>query len=361
MRILQRTIRKARGKHCARIRFEDDNGKTREVLRTAESKRAAKTRLAHLEVEILEKGTPRLEAGKVTFRQLAEYVKTRFYVPASSSEDGSNVSGVRSVKAADYAIDRLVEYLGDKDIRKIDYEVFEKYKAHRLKTVSIATVNRELSKARKMFGVALSKKWVFANPFYTEAGKQLIQVAAETRAVEYILSDAEEQRLFKALQKTDRRHTIPVFIAALETGARWSSLVELLRWKHVNFNAEEVTITTCKDKNMKQWEIPVSTRLKAELLKLKLQRKSDDPDEPVFASAGVNLRKVWEAARKEAGISWVRFHDLRHTFATRMAEGGMEMQELARILGRTDIAMTYRYYHLTTKVKDKMRDILNKR
>jgi len=53
----------------------------------------------------------------------------------------------------------LVEYFGDNDISKIDDEAFEKYKARRLKTVSIATVVRELSKARKMFGVALSKKW----------------------------------------------------------------------------------------------------------------------------------------------------------------------------------------------------------
>jgi integrase len=120
--------------------------------------------------------------------------------------------------------------------------------------------------------------------------------------VEQVLSDAEERRLFKALQKAERRHTIPVFIAALETGARWSSLVEFLKWKHINFKAEEVTITTYKDKNMTQWEISVSTRLKAELLKLKLQKTSDDPDERLFASASVNLRKVWEAARKEAGI-----------------------------------------------------------
>jgi len=63
-----------------------------------------------------------------------------------------------------------------------------------------------------------------------------------------------------------------------------------------------VTITTYKDKNMKQWKISVSTRLKGELLKLKLQRKGDDPDERLFASASVNLRKVWEATRKEAGI-----------------------------------------------------------
>lgn len=70
----------------------------------------------------------------------------------------------------------------------------------------------------------------------------------------------------------------------------------------------------------------------------------------------MNLRKVWEAARKEAGITSLRFHDLRHTFATRMADAGMEMQELAKILGHTDISMTYRYYHLTKKVNDKMKD-----
>jgi integrase len=131
--------------------------------------------------------------------------------------------------------------------------------------------------------------------------------------------------------------------------------VEFLKWKHVNFRAEEVTITTYKDKNMKQWQISVSSRLKAELLKLKLQRTNDDPNERLFASASVNLRKVWEAARKEAGITNVRFHDLRHTFATRMADAGMEMQELAKILGHTDISMTYRYYHLTKEVNNKMR------
>jgi integrase len=94
---------------------------------------------------------------------------------------------------------------------------------------------------------------------------------------------------------------------------------------------------------MKQWEISVA-RLKAEVLKLKLQRKSDDPDERLFSSASVYLRKMWEAARKEAGVPSLRFDDLRHTFATRMADAGMEMQEVAKILGHTDISMTYRYY-----------------
>jgi hypothetical protein len=67
---------------------------------------------------------------------------------------------------------------------------------------------------------------------------------------------------------------------------------------------------------MKQWKISVSTRLKTELLKLKLQRKTDDPEERLFASASMNLCKVWEAAREEAGITSVRFHDLQLAWLT---------------------------------------------
>ena len=110
MKILQRTIRRkevctphASGWKTTTVRFT----RSWALPRIRVQQRA---RLAQLEVEILEKEQPRLEAGKITFRQLAEYVRTRFYVPVTYSEDGSKVSGVRSVKAAHYAIDKLVKY-----------------------------------------------------------------------------------------------------------------------------------------------------------------------------------------------------------------------------------------------------------
>ena len=138
MKILSRTIRKARGKHCARLRYIDDDGKKHELLRTAENKSEAKTKLAQLETELMEKGPARLEAGKITFRQLAEYAIKRFYQPATYDGTGRKVSGVRSVVPARSAISNLVAYFGDRDIRKIDDEALEKFKTHRLKTVSIA-------------------------------------------------------------------------------------------------------------------------------------------------------------------------------------------------------------------------------
>jgi hypothetical protein len=54
MKIISRTIRKARRKHCARILYQDENGK-HELLRTCDSISEAKAKLAQIEAELLEK------------------------------------------------------------------------------------------------------------------------------------------------------------------------------------------------------------------------------------------------------------------------------------------------------------------
>ena len=55
------------------------------------------------------------------------------------------------------------------------------------------------------------------------------------------------------------------------------------------------------------------------------------------------LRKRFKAAVKAARVRDVRFHDLRHTFATRMAAAGVPMRTLQAWLGHRDFATTLRY------------------
>src|SRR5215510_13365616 len=82
----------------ARLRYKEDEWpKWKELLRTAESRSAAQSKLAKLEVELAEKGSTQLEARKVTFRQLAEYCKENKYTEAEYDENGTKTSGVRSV------------------------------------------------------------------------------------------------------------------------------------------------------------------------------------------------------------------------------------------------------------------------
>lgn len=59
------------------------------------------------------------------------------------------------------------------------------------------------------------------------------------------------------------------------------------------------------------------------------------------------VRTAFENARKRAGIRNLRFHDLRHTFATRLVLSGVDLATMSKLLGHSSIRMTMRYSHPT--------------
>ncbi len=72
--------------------------------------------------------------------------------------------------------------------------------------------------------------------------------------------------------------------------------------------------------------------------------------EPVFSYARTGLklttfRHAWEGACTAAKISGLRFHDLRHTFATRLRGKGVHEMDIMTLLGHTTLQMTSRYSH----------------
>jgi integrase len=58
-----------------------------------------------------------------------------------------------------------------------------------------------------------------------------------------------------------------------------------------------------------------------------------------------NLLRAYYQARKKAGLEDVRFHDLRHTFATRLVQAGVDLYVVKELLGHKTITMTMRYVH----------------
>ena len=60
----------------------------------------------------------------------------------------------------------------------------------------------------------------------------------------------------------------------------------------------------------------------------------------------VNLQKPWQRIRKRAGLEDVRLHDLRHSFASVAASGGLSLPMIGKLLGHTQAATTQRYAHL---------------
>ena len=58
-----------------------------------------------------------------------------------------------------------------------------------------------------------------------------------------------------------------------------------------------------------------------------------------------NLIRAFDIAREKANIQNFHFHDLRHTFATRLAHRGIDLYKISKLLGHCDIHMTQRYAH----------------
>jgi integrase len=67
----------------------------------------------------------------------------------------------------------------------------------------------------------------------------------------------------------------------------------------------------------------------------------DDPEQPRH-----DLKRPWDAVTKRAGLTGVRLHDLRHTYASFGAGGGLGLPIIGRLLGHAHAATTARYAHL---------------
>ena len=61
------------------------------------------------------------------------------------------------------------------------------------------------------------------------------------------------------------------------------------------------------------------------------------------------INKVYQRIRLDAGLPWLRLHDLRHNFASMLINSGRTLYEVQNILGHSDPTVTQRYAHLSTK------------
>lgn len=132
---------------------------------------------------------------------------------------------------------------------------------------------------------------------------------------------------------------------ALHTGLRRSEMYGL-DWADVDLGRRFVRVRRGKNGECRY------ARLNAVALRAftKLQESGDEAG-PVFrgrsGDALKSARHWFEDALKEAGIEDFRWHDLRHTFASRLAMAGASIRAIQEALGHKSIAMTVRYSHLS--------------
>lgn len=211
---------------------------------------------------------------------------------------------------------------------------FAEYRDQRLQQVSNGTVIRELAyfssvinHARREWGININ------NPI------ALVRKPASPRGRERVLSEDEMVLILNELEPTGRRNPWmkPLVIFALETAMRRSELLSL-RWSEVDLIKRTATLLDTKNGDIRV--VPLSTRAIATLKELPKHISGR-----VFPLEAAATSKAFDVATERAGVDDVRFHDLRHTAITRLADKLPNVIELAAVSGHKSLAMLRRYYH----------------
>jgi integrase len=152
-----------------------------------------------------------------------------------------------------------------------------------------------------------------------------------------------------------------IVLAAAVTGLRQSELIGL-RWRDVDFGSQRIRVRNAfvrgehsaegKSDLSTRRSVPMTDRLGAELAAWRTTSLFAHDDDLVFAhpQLGTPLDRTkvtrrFQAACRTAGVPVIRFHDLRHTFATQLAASGSPLRAIQEFLGHADLKTTQIYAH----------------
>ena len=211
------------------------------------------------------------------------------------------------------------------------------YRDIRLKTISPATLRRELAVLSSAINHA-SKEWgifVSTNPVTA------ISVPRTANARSRRLEADEQNRLLSASNGELRR----IIIIALETGMRRGEILQIRR-SHIDFNLQTLLIPRTKTDTPRT--IPLSSMAVVSLKEQISISGNITPirETPLFSLLPDSLPQAFRRLCRRLDIQNLHFHDLRHEVTSRLFEKGLNPVEVATITGHQDTRMLMRYTHL---------------
>lgn len=224
--------------------------------------------------------------------------------------------------------------LGDADIRTFDSEAIREYAKFINARASMATANNHMAIIHAIFRKAPAK-WGIAIPKF----ERYTVIKKKFR----YLHSIEEFQTFIASMPEFAQH---MAIIGLQTGMRYGNVAGL-RWEWIDHAGVVARVPAESAKGKRIITVPLSSVAKALLCTLRDNRARGA--EYVFWQDGrpPYIRHWWERACERSGIK-IRFHDLRHTFASWHIENGTPDRIVQEMCGWTTGAMLQNYVHIKT-------------
>jgi site-specific recombinase XerD len=308
--------------------IRDKSKKIQKSLETADRK-LAKAIEAKIRTELVEGNYFEKSIGRdKTFSQLIAKFMREHACKVSASMRRSYTTSSK----------HLVKFFGEMNLLSISPKMISRYKVLRREGgLSPATINRELAMLSKAFNLAIREwEWLEINP--------VSRVSKEKE-------DNERDRWLAVDEEVSLLENSPDWLRDiihfnLHTGLRQDELLSLT-WDRVYMKRKAILIK--ETKNGKPRTIPLN-KTALDILERKAKVVSFKSKIVFHSKAGTkidkhNLRRAFVIAKERVGIEDFRFHDLRHTFATRLAQSGVDLYKICKLLGHKDIKTTQRYAH----------------
>jgi len=231
----------------------------------------------------------------------------------------------------------LIPYFGRYEIRRITPHLIEQFIRMRLeKGVQKSSINRDLSCLSKMFSKAIDWGYLNENPL-----ARIKRFSEKDNMRERVLSEEEEERLVQHSSE----HLKPIIITASNTGMRLGEILRL-KWSQIDLNTRRIRVENTKSGKNRLIEINQNLY---DVLRLKNGQSPYVFPNPDTGKPLTTVKRAFKSACRRAGIEGLRFHDMRHTFGTRLIQSGVDIETVRDLMGHHSISVTQRYLHTNEK------------
>lgn len=362
--VIMATICKRKdGTWCAAVvHGVNDKGKPKRKYLYGKTKKEVEEKLRKFTTDIHEYGKA-ISDDKITFSEWTYkhlFTNLRQTLCPSTFE---NYVGNYNVHIKNSSIGQI----NIKDIVQMDLQHFLNQKTH----LSNGTMKKIYNLMNSSFKGAIANNLIRINPL---DNVKLPKSQKDDRKMD-IMSVYEQKRYMEAC---DKEYHGLICLTSLATGLRLGE-ARALRWENVDLNGcmlaikENVIYTKAYDEygSYETMElvkepktksgiryIPLPSFIVTKLRTHKISSKYSKDEDKVFCTSTGNflgennIRRTHYSICKKANIKPINLHALRHTFATRMVEAGVDYKTLQEILGHKDIKVTMnRYAHVTHETK----------